>query len=153
MTSERPSFGPLRDQTWVTRRGVKIDRIGTAWLVRRFVDPKARFRFIDPKTEAPGTGERSFDMVGGEFTHEGDRCTFETLVRRLGLRDRALTEVAEIVHDIDVKDAKFARPESPGLAQLVTGIVAAHEDDEDRLGQGFQVFDALYESFRKGGKK
>ena len=152
MGSPNASLGSLRDQVWVTRRGVKIDRIGSAWLIRRFVDPKARLRFIDPKSEAPGTGERSFDMVGAEFTHEGDRCTFETLIRRLGMKDRALAAVAEVVHDVDVKDAKFGRPESAGLARLVSGIVAAHEDDEDRLTQGFPLFDALYESFRKGGK-
>ena len=153
MASGRPSLGSLRHQTWVTRRGVKVDRIGTAWLIRRFVDPKARFRFIDPKSEEPKPGERSFDMVGGEFTHEGDRCTFETLVRRLGLKDRALAAVAEIVHDIDVKDSKFGRPESPGLAKLLEGVVSAHGDDEDRLAHGFPLFDALYESFKKGEKK
>jgi hypothetical protein len=152
MASARSSLDSLRHQTWVTRRGVKVDRIGTAWLIRRFVDPKALFRFIDPKAEEPGTGERSFDMVGGEFTHEGDRCTFETLLRRLGMKDRALAAVAEIVHDVDVKDSKFGRPESPGLSRLVAGVVAAHGDDEDRLTQGFLLFDALYESFRKGGK-
>jgi hypothetical protein len=152
MESSRSSLGSLRDQIWVTRRGVKVDRIGSAWLIRRFVDPKARFRFIDPKSEVPAAGERSFDMVGGEFTHEGDRCTFETLIRRMGVKDRALSAVAEVVHDVDVKDAKFARPESAGVAQLVNGIVAAHEDDEDRLTQGFSMFDALYESFRKGGR-
>ncbi len=152
MESPRASIGSLRDQVWVTRRGVKIDRIGSAWLIRRFVDPKARLRFIDPKSEAPAAGERSFDMVGGEFTHEGDQCTFETLIRRLGLKDRALAIVAEVVHDVDVKDAKFGRPESAGVACLVTGIAATHEDDEDRLAQGFSLFDALYESFRKGGK-
>jgi hypothetical protein len=152
MISATPSLDPFRNQIWVTRRGVKIDRIGSAWLVRRFVDPKARFRFIDPKQETPAAGERSFDMVGGEFTHEGDRCTFETLVRRLDLKDRALAAVAEVVHDVDIKDAKFGRPESAGVARLVNGIAAAHEDDEDRLAQGFTIFDALYESFRKGGK-
>ncbi len=151
MESPRTRLGSLRDQVWVTRRGVKVDRIGSAWLIRRFVDPKARFRFIDPKAEAPAAGERSFDMVGGEFTHEGDRCTFETLLRRLDLKDRALKTVAEVVHDVDIKDAKFGRPESAGFARLVAGIVAAHEDDEDRLSQGFSMFDALYESFRKGG--
>ena len=147
------SLATLRNQVWVTRRGVKVDRIGSAWLIRRFVDPQARLRFIDPKSESPAAGERSYDMVGGEFTHEGDRCTFETLVRRLGLGDRALAAVAEVVHDVDIKDGKFGRPESPGLARLVAGIVSAHEDDEDRLAQGFPMFDALYESFRKGGKQ
>lgn len=149
----RTALRDLRNKVWVTRRGVKVDRIGSGWLVRRFVDPGARFRFIDPKAEAPRNDERSFDMVGGEFTHEGDRCTFETLRLRLGLKDQALAALAKIVHDVDVKDAKFGRPESAGLAAIVEGIVRTHDDDEDRLAHGFPVFDALYQSLRQGGRE
>jgi hypothetical protein len=87
--------------------------------------------------------------VGGEFTHEGDRCSFETLVARIGLRDPALLQVAEIVHDIDLKDAKFGRSEAPGILQLVNGLAMAHGDDLDRLDRGFALFDDLYESFRR----
>jgi len=137
----------LKGRAWVTRRGVQIDRIASAWLIRRFIDPAARFRFIDPKAErAPG--ELRFDMVGGDFTHEEDRCTFETLVRRIALDDPALNSVAEAVHDIDIKDGKFARPDAPGVQQVVLGIVLDCANDEERLQRGFALFDNLYASFR-----
>lgn len=143
----------LRDpvgRTWVTRRGVQVDRIASAWLIRRFIDPKARFRFVDPHEEAPRPGELRFDMVGGDFTHEDDRCTFEALVRRAGLKNAALARVAEIVHDIDIKDGKFERPEAPGVERLLQGILAAHAEDDERLARGFALLDDLYGSFRKG---
>src|SRR5262249_40249627 len=140
--------GTYTGRTWVTRRGIHIDRIASAWLIRRFVDAKARFRFVDPK-EPPRPGELRFDMVGGDFTHEGDRCTFETLVARTGLSDRGLTDIAEIVHDIDLKDEKFGRPEAPGIERMVTGLVLANAEDEARLERGRLLFDELYQSFRK----
>jgi hypothetical protein len=135
--------------TWVTRRGVHVDRIASAWLIRRFVDPAARFRFADSQSPAAAPGELRFDTVGGELTHEGDRCTFETLVARLGLSDPAVLQIAEIVHDVDLKDAKFGRAEAPGILQLVDGLALAHADDLDRLDRGFALFDDLYESFRR----
>ena len=139
--------GSYSGRTWVTRRGIHIDRIASAWVIRRFIDPKARFRFVDPK-EAPRSGELRFDMVGGDFTHEGDRCTFETLVARTGLSDRGLTDIAEIVHDIDLKDEKFGRPEAPGIERMVTGLVLANAEDQARLERGRILFDELYQSFR-----
>ena len=88
-------------------------------------------------------------MVGGEFTHDGDRCTLETLVRRTATRDAALRPIAEIVHDIDLKDAKFQRPETAGVDHLVAGIAMRHKDDEARIRDGSAVFEALYEFFRR----
>jgi hypothetical protein len=143
-----PGRSSLVNRTWVTRRGIHIDRIASAWLIRRFVDPRARFRFVDPK-EPPRKGEVRFDMVGGDFSHEGDRCTFETLIARTGLTDRALTEVGEIVHDIDLKDDKFGRSEAPGIERLITGLALANPRDEARLERGLILFDELYQSFRK----
>lgn len=138
----------LRGRVWVTRRGVKVDRIASAWLVRRFVDASARFRFVDPEGAAGREGELRFDMAGGDFTHEGDRCTFETLLARTGRTDPALASVAEVVHDIDLKDGKYGRPETAGVRQIIEGIVAGHAGDEDRLERGFALFDDLYASFR-----
>jgi hypothetical protein len=138
----------LSRKTWVTRRGIHIDRIASAWLIRRFIDPQARFRFVDPPERAK-PGEVSFDMVGGDFTHEGDRCTFETLLARAGVADRTLTEIAEIVHDIDLKDGKFGRPEAVGLEQVLIGLVLANPEDRARLERGFVLFDELRQSFRK----
>lgn len=136
----------LRGRTWVTRHGPKIDRLASAWLVRRRVDPKARIRFVDPERYRKRAGELSFDMVGGDFTHEGDRCTFETLLARLGLVEPALTAVAEIVHDLDLKDDKFGRPEVAGIGRLIDGLVAQRASDEARLEQGLALFDALHAS-------
>lgn len=134
--------------TWVTRRGVHVDRIASAWLVRRFVDPDARFRFVDPK-DPPRSGEVRFDMVGGDFSHEGDRCTFETLVSRLGIADPALVPIAEIVHDVDLKDGKFGRGEAAGIERLLHGILLTNPDDAERIDRGSTLFDGLYESFRR----
>lgn len=142
----------LRGRVWVTRRGIHVDRMASAWLVRRFVDPKARFKFVADKTYAPARNEVRFDMFQAEFTHDGDRCTFEVLVDRLGLNDRALGAIAEIVHDIDLKDAKFGRAETPGIDRLVAGIAMGHRDDEARLSRGIAVFEDLYGYFsRKRG--
>jgi hypothetical protein len=146
---KKPRIPSLSNRTWVTRKGIKVDRIASAWLVRRFVDPRARFRFVDPGREKPRPGEITFDMVGGDFTHEADRCTFETLRRRAGLREPALGPVGEIVHEIDLRDEKFGRPETRGIERLLTGIFNACAGDEERLERGFALFDELYESFRR----
>jgi len=138
----------LLGRVWVTRPGVRVDRIASAWLVRRFIDPGACFRFVDPKTEPKQPGEIRFDMVGGDFTHEGERCTFETLLAYLSVADSALSQIAEIVHDIDLKDGKYARPDTPGVQQLILGLVRAHPDDDERLERGFALFDDLYASFQ-----
>ena len=147
-----PSSGPGRSdwtgKIWVTRRGIHIDRIASAWLIRRFLDSKARFRFIDSK-EPRRKGELRFDMVDGDFTHEGDRCTFETLLARAGIRDRSLVEIAQIVHDVDLKDEKFGRAEAAGIERLVTGLILANPQDEARLERGLLLLDELYQSFRE----
>jgi hypothetical protein len=142
----KPTLEAAKHQgrTWVTRTGIKVDRMASAWLIRRFIDPKARFKFVPAKGYRPEEGELRFDMFEAEFTHEGDLCTFEVLVQRFGLADPALRAIAEIVHDIDVKDAKYGREEAPGIGQLVAGIAAAHPDDEARLARGGALFDDLY---------
>jgi hypothetical protein len=137
----------LVGRVWATRRGIQIDRIASAWLIRRFIDADAEFRFIDPK-EQRRPDELRFDMVGGDFTHEGDGCTFETLVRAIGNPDPALRHVAEIVHDVDIKDGKFGRADAPGIQQVILGIALHSSDDEERLRRGFALFDNLYASFR-----
>ena len=142
--------GALTNRVWVTRQGVYVDRIASAWLIRRFIDPQARFRFVRAKNYVPQAGEVRFDMFEAEFTHEGDRCTFEVLLARLDINDQALTAIAEIVHDIDLKDTKFSREETGGIAHLVTGLCLDSKEDTRRLEQGAAVFDNLYEYFRDG---
>jgi hypothetical protein len=142
----------LAGKVWVTRPGVKIDRIASAWFVRRFVDPRARFRF-DAASRKRRPGEVFFDVVGGDFTHEGDRCTLETLVLRTGSRDAAAAQIAEIVHDLDLKDGKFGRLEAPGVAQLLAGLLEATLDDGERLRDGFSIFDQLHRGFAASSGK
>ena len=133
-------------RTWFTRRGLLIDRLACAWLIRRFLDRDARFRFGDAN-EPRREDEVSFDLHGGDFAHEGDRCTFETLAARHSLRDRALSQVGEIVHDVDMKDGKFGRPEAAGVERVVAGIVAGAPNDDARLERGLAFFEDLYRSF------
>lgn len=133
-----------RGRTWVTRTGVYVDRIASAWLIRRFIDPEARFRFVPGKGYQPAPGELRFDMFEGEFTHDGDLCTFETLCRHYALKDSALTAIGEIVHDIDCKDDKFERPETPGLRMVLDGITSAQSDDDSRIARGGEMLDDLY---------
>jgi hypothetical protein len=133
-----------RGRTWVTRSGIKVDRMASAWLIRKFIDPQARFKFVPAKGYVPQKNEVRFDMFEAEFTHDGDLCTFEVLVERFGLADPALRPIAEIVHDVDVKDAKYGREEAPGIGQVVAGIAAAHPDDEARLERGSALFEDMY---------
>jgi hypothetical protein len=139
----------LRNRTWVTRKGIHVDRMGSAWLIRRFIDPGARFKFVPAKGYQPQAAELRFDMYEAEFTHDSDRCTFEVLLERTGLKDPALQPIAEIIHDIDLKDAKFAREETTGIDRLIAGIAMGHKDDESRLARASAMFDDLYEYFRR----
>jgi hypothetical protein len=139
----------LRNRTWVTREGVYIDRIASAWLIRRFIDPEAHFKFVSGKGYRPKEDELRFDMFEAEFTHEGDKCTFEVLLDRCGLKDAALRAIAEIIHDIDLKDSKFGRTEVAGIRTLIEGISVATRDDSKRIARGTELFNDLYEYFRK----
>jgi hypothetical protein len=134
----------VQGRTWVTRTGIKVDRMASAWLIRKLIDPKARFKFVPAKGYQPAARELRFDMFDAEFTHDGDLCTFEVLLRSFGLDDPGLRHLAEIVHDIDLKDGKYGREEAAGVGQLVAGIAAAHPDDEERLARGVALFDDLY---------
>lgn len=148
-TDARGDRTSVRGRTWVTRTGIHIDRMASAWLIRRFIDPAATFKFVPGKGYRPERSELRFDMFEAEYTHEGDHCTFEVLVKRFHLEERALRPIAEIVHDIDLKDAKFERPEAAGIDRLVAGIAMAHKDDGARLERGAAVFDDLHEYFKR----
>jgi hypothetical protein len=139
----------LRGKIWVTRKGIHIDRMASAWLIRRFIDEQAKFKFVPAKGYKPLRDEIRFDMFEAEFTHEGDSCTLEVLIKRTGIEDPAVIPIAEIVHDIDLKDSKFKRLESLGIERLIAGIAMSHKDDEARLARGVAVFDDLYEYFRR----
>lgn len=148
----QPSRGDVpshwKGRTWVTRRGVKVDRIASAWLIRRFIDPAAKFVFADPQTYRHSHPEIRFDMFEGEFTHDGESCTFEVLLRFTGITDPALAAVAEVVHDIDLRDGKYQRPETAGVGLLIDGIALRHSGDMRRLEDGAILFEALYAQMR-----
>jgi hypothetical protein len=143
-TKEQTMNEHPRGRTWVTRKGVYIDRIASAWLIRRFIDPKARFKFVAGRGYKPAKNELRFDMFEGEYTHEGELCTFEVLLERFRLRDPGLSAIGEIVHDLDMKDEKHRRPETAGIEQVIAGIAMAHKADDVRIDRGCTVLDDLH---------
>ena len=134
-----------RGRTWVTRTGIHVDRMASVWLIRRFIDPEARFKFVTAREYRHKPGELRFDMFDGEFTHRGELCTFEVLLRAFGITDAALRPIAELIHDVDLKVDTYGRPETAGFEQIVNGVAIAHPEDEARLARASAVLDDLYE--------
>lgn len=133
---------------WITRRNLFIDRLASIWLIKQFIDKRPRFYFVSEGETAEG-GIR-FDMYGAEFTHQREDCTFETMMNRFGFGDdAALQEIAEIVHDLDLKDNKFNRFEAPGLGAVIKGLAELLKDDRKLILQCNPIFDGLYESFNR----
>ena len=131
-----------RGRTWLTRPHPQIDRVGSAWLIRNFIDPEAQFAFA---SKIPSRSKAvSFDMVDAEFSHVGEDCTFETLARRFAIRDKAVRKIGEMIHDADLEDDKFQRPEGIGLDRILKGWAKEGVADEEILRRGFECFDALY---------
>lgn len=147
----KPDLKGLTGATWVTRKGVKVDRIASAWLIRRVIDRAADFLFVDGNQYTPAAGQIRFDMFEGEFTHEGDLCTFEVLLAHSPRSDAALEAIAQMVHDIDVKDEKYQRPETVGFAAMISGIIALYAADEQRITEGARLLEATYAAL-KGGR-
>jgi hypothetical protein len=139
---------PPAGSTWVTRPRPHVDRIASAWLIKRFIDDQATFAFADG-VDAARKGV-PFDVLGAEFGHQGDHCTFETLLERFGVKDRRLRAIAEIVHEADLADGKFARAEASGLDWTLRGLAAVIPDDHELLERGLTVFDGLYQLLKEG---
>jgi hypothetical protein len=133
----------FKKKVWVTRPRPGVDRMASAWLIRRSIDPNATFVF---RTKPRGS-EIPFDMYTGDFGHHGERCTFETIAARFALRDPAVASIAQIVHDLDMKEARYNRPEAPAVGRLVEGLRQMHKDDGTLLEQGIAMFEALARSF------
>ena len=148
-TEAAAALATLRGKVWTTRAGVFVDRMASAWLVRRFVDPEARFRFVAARRIDPAPDEIRFDTFDGEFTHEGESCTFEVLCARLRLHAPGLKRLGEIVHDLDLKDEKHGHPETAGVAAALEGIAAATKDDLERIERASVLFDGLLTQFAK----
>jgi hypothetical protein len=139
----------LLDKTWVTRKNIYVDRIACAWLIRRYADPEARFKFVDSGQYTPGRDEIRFDMAEAEYTHVMDKCSFEVMVERFGLNnDPTLNQVARIIHDIDLKDSAFGLPETAGILALLDGITVSADDDMERLDRASVVLDSLLAFFK-----
>jgi len=133
-------------RTWVTRPRPEIDRVSSAWLIKRFIDPAAQFVFAPQAKQTPSAVP--YDMDEGDLTHHGDNCTFETLVKRFQLRDRAVLRIAEMIHDADLEDEKFGRVEAKGLHRVFKGLARLGQKDEEILEHGFTCFDALYSEIK-----
>ncbi len=136
-----------RSKSWVTRPRPEIDRVGSAWLIRKFIDPGAKFEFANTPAEFPKA--IPYDMFEVEFSHHGDYCTFETLIQRFAIRDRAVLRLAEVIHDADVEDDKFRRVEGFGIEQIFKGWAKQGLSDQEILAKGFECFDALYAQFKR----
>ena len=140
----QPKLEPrdFREKVWLTRPRPEIDRVGSAWLIRKFIDPKAKFIFANKR--GPNRRVLTFDMLGGDFSHDGDDCTFETLIRRFGIQDKSACKIGEMIHDTDLGDDKFQRTECIGIDRVLKGWAKAGLSDLEILRRGFECFDALY---------
>lgn len=155
----QPSGGPsakgkargYANRLWVTRPRPGVDRMASAWLIRRFIDPRARFSFVTDAKALPDEAV-PFDMFGVELSHHGDHCTFEALCQRFAIRDAGVTRLGQIVHDLDLKDDKFGAGEALTVGALVDGLQRAVADDQMLLDRGMTMFESLYQSFVRGAR-
>jgi hypothetical protein len=144
MTIQKRNICEFKNRTWVTRSNPHVDRLASAWLIQKVVDSKAKFKFVsDQNYKTKKSSEISYDMYFGEFTHIGDRCTFEVLCDSFSLKDQALIILKEIIHDLDLKDTKFNRPETPGISLLLEGIIKSERNVFKRQARAFELFDDL----------
>ncbi len=142
----RAKSADFRKKVWLTRPRPEIDRVSSAWLIKRFIDPQARFVFASKPEEHPSA--IPYDIVDVEFTHHGDDCTFETLLKRFALDDRTLHRLGEMIHEADLNDGKFAAIEAIGIDHMLKGLGNLGWSDEQILQHGFATFDALYATLK-----
>jgi hypothetical protein len=140
-----------RGELWVTRPRPGVDRMASAWLIRRFIDREARFGFAADRAAVPQDGI-PFDMFGVEFSHHDEGCTFETLCTVFGINESAVARIGGIVHDLDLKDGRFGAAEAATVGTVIEGLQLAHTDDEVLLDHGMTLFDSLYRSFEQSSR-
>jgi hypothetical protein len=133
----------FRGKTWLTRPRPGIDRAGSAWLIRKLIDSKAKFVFAAEPSKHPKA--LPFDMADVEFSHHGEDCTFETLVKRFGITDKAVLRIAEMVHDADLEDGKFQRIECIGINSALSGWAKTRMGDAELLEKGIECFEGIYQ--------
>jgi hypothetical protein len=146
VVGKRLQVADFKGKLWLTRPRPEIDRVGSAWLIRKFIDPEAKFAFADTPTVAEAI---PYDMLDVEFSHHGEFCTFETLIDRFGIRDRAVRLLAELIHDADLEDDKFHRVEGVGVERVFKGWAKQGLNDQEILSKGFECFDGLYGEFKR----
>ena len=129
-------------KTWLTRPRPEIDRVGSAWLIARFIDRKPKFVFASTLDAIPDA--IPFDMLDADFSHHGNYCTFETLTKRFAISDKSLVKIGEMIHDADLDDARFQRVEAVGIDRVLKGWAKEGLPDQEILRRGFECFDALY---------
>jgi hypothetical protein len=142
-TAPELAVSDFHKRRWVTRPRPGVDRMASAWLIRKHIDPAATFAFV----KEPAKSDLPFDMYTGTFSHEGSLCTFETLAHRFGLKDPVIVRIGHIVHDLDMKEMRYAPAEAAAIGQLIDGLQHLHADDRSLLEQGITMFDALARSF------
>lgn len=135
-----------RKRIWMTRPHPEVDRCASAWLIRRAIDPDAKFIFGDKRSK--NRPVLTFDMLEGDFTHEGDRCTFETLCHHFGISDPRLLRIAEMIHDADLEDGKFGQPQAVGIDLMLKGLARMKHRSEAILNTGLTAMEALYQALK-----
>jgi len=140
--------GKFRARTWVTRSDIRIDRMASAWLIERYIDPQAHFVFVNAKTYRHKKAQIRFDMFGGEFTHENELCTFEVLLKRFALSQPHLQRLGQMIHDLDINDEKYGLPETAGLGAFLEGLAKRVASDQERIREAFLFFDSFDRSLR-----
>ncbi len=140
----KPPLGSI----WVTRKDPHVDRLSSAWLIKRFIDPKAEIRFVDMDKYTWNKNHLRFDVFGAEFGHEGDQCTFEVLVEHFKIKKIAVTALAEVVHDLDIQDQKYDRRETEGIRMALEGVMRGYPKDEERLQSAMSLLDSLILSLK-----
>jgi len=139
---EKLDVRQYQGKTWLTRPRPEIDRVGSAWLISKFIDRKPKFVFA-PKADAVPDAI-PFDMLDAQFSHHGNYCTFETLTKRFAISDKSVAKIGEMIHDADLDDARFQRVEAVGIDRVLKGWAKEGLPDEEILRRGFECFDALY---------
>lgn len=130
--------------TWVTRSDIHVDRLASAWLIGKYIDKKVKFKFVEENNYNPNKNEVRFDMFNGEFTHVGDKCTFEVLGESFSILLKGIKVISEIIHDLDLKDTKYNRPETSGIGIVLKGIIANEKKDLGRIKKANVLFDELF---------
>lgn len=146
-SAPRLSAKAYRGKTWLTRPRPEIDRVGSAWLIQKFIDAEAKFVFARSARKHPSA--IPFDMLDVEFTHHGEDCTFETLLKRFAIEDKAARIIGEMVHDTDLEDDKFRRIDCIGLESVFKGWAKLGLTDQEILDKGFDCFDGLHANLRR----